>query len=188
MPTQLLRQPAFSGWVEQGLAPPAKKRKGPFRSEHEELQLPQPIQELSEPTWYPKLETPKKPRWKETADSFLKNFPTASVWRQKQVEVGLKSAKDYKKIIQVFISHSNVDIEGQSTQGAISRFKAFLLLSLCEASNQSESSARVIDQIKQYNPNISEDQRLRLQRGALWVNRLINELVKRGWNIYRARL
>lgn len=188
MQTRLLRQPAFSGQAlsEERSVPPAKKRKGRFGSEHQELQLPQPSQEPSEPSWSQSLETPKKPKWKEETDSFLKNVPTPSAWRQKQVEVGLNSVKDYEKIIKAFISYTNVDIKRGPNQTALFKFKAFLLLSFCRALEQSGTSASSIDQIMQCITNASKDQQLRLRRSALWVNSLINELVKRGWNIYRA--
>ena len=190
MPTRLLWQPAFSGqWQalsDERLVPPSKKRKGPFGSEYQELQLPHQSQEPPEPSWSQKPGIQKRSRWKEATDNFLRNVPTPSAWRQKQIEVGLKSVEDYKKVIQAFSSYTNVDIERQSTQRALSKFRAFLLLSFYEVLKQSESSARIIDQIKQCIPNASEDQCLRQQRSALWINNLINELAKRGWNIYRA--
>ncbi|MCJ1248447.1 hypothetical protein MMC30_005665 [Trapelia coarctata] len=175
-------QRAFSGqWqgLDERLVPCAKKRKWPFGTEHQELPR---ASQLQEPLVSQKPEIQKRPRWKQTTDSFLKTIPRPSAWRQKQVEVGLNGVNDYEKVIQAFIGNSNVG----NDRKPISDFKAFLLLSLCEVLTKRGTSPKIVDQMTQSVTNASKDQRLRLRRSALWVNSLINELVKRGWNIYRA--
>ena len=132
------------------------------------------------------LRSTKRPRWKQATDSFLRNVPKPSAWRQQQVEAGLKSVEDYEKIIKAFLNFTNADVKRGSNQTPLFKFKAFLLLSFCRVLEQSRTSTSSIDQIVRCIINASENQRLRVLRGAFWVNSLISELTKRGWNIYRA--
>jgi hypothetical protein len=207
------------------MKPAPRKRRTPHGSEHHftfiaatttappSLPLqPSPLSQLGQSE---NLQRPlrKKPRWKQATDLFLRNIPSASAWRGKQIQVGLSGVDEYENVVQAFIG--NGDVEKELSHGGLlpenevfgrirypllpkscpanselsrasSNFQALLLLSLCVYLNKKGYPAKRTDQIIQLITNAGLDRRLRLLRSADSINDLIAELVDRGWSIYRA--
>ena len=150
------------------------------------------------------------------SESFLNNIPETSVWRKLQMQAGLYDVMEYKRAVRHLIGRSGTNVEkgfrednrhpetdivarartyalltkstlaGTTASKALSRFQALILLSLCAVLEKKGVAADTIDQIAQYVTDSGMDTRLRLRRSALWINSLIVELTKRGWDICRA--
>jgi hypothetical protein len=208
------------------MKPAPRKRPTPRGSEHHSTfiaatttappSLPLQPSPLSPPGQSENLQRPlrKKPRWKQATDLFLRNIPSASAWRGKQIQVGLSGVDEYKNVVQAFIG--NGDVEKELSHGGLlpenevfgrairypslpkscpakselsrasSNFQALVLLSLCVYLDKKGIPAKTTDPIIQLITNAGVDRRLRLLRSADDINDLIAELVDRGWSIYRA--
>ena len=164
----------------------------------------------------PRGQTSGKPTWEKAADTFLRNISQPSLWREKQVQAGLRGVKEYEYVVRDFTRHGTVDIEMRPYQldgilkskivgrakayalftksslvtanssKALSNFRALILLSLCKVLEKTNTAPETIDRIAQHVTGSGEDTRIRLRRSAVWINGLISQLVKRGWNIGRA--
>jgi len=164
----------------------------------------------------PKNPASGTPTWKQVSDAFLRNIPKASVWREKQMQAGLYGAKEYEHVVRTFTGHSSVDVERKLFRGdrhlktnlvnraetyalltrsslekahiskASSHFQALVFLSLCAVLERKNTDPEIIDSIARHINESGLDTRWRLRRSAVWINGLINQLIKRGWNIARA--
>ena len=149
----------------------------------------------------------------EARDSFLRNLPSASKWRERQIELGLHNVDEYEKVIRSLTSRSTVDVKqepgredsdelvaigknlalltdaslrNKDLQKLFAYFQCFLLLSYCGALEKRGVSEEEIDRITQCVTSFREMDRRRLRTRAVKVNCIINDLVKGGRAIYQA--
>lgn len=151
----------------------------------------------------------------EAVNWFLQNAPKATEWRQRQTELGLVTVKQYEMVVRSFIGCTNVIPKRDQPQGdrnlekelvdlakrfvlptkdvlrntklqrSFARFQTLILLSYCIVVRKLGVSDETFDQIIQHIPG-REAERRRLLQSALWVNRIIVNLVSYGWTICRA--
>jgi hypothetical protein len=149
---------------------------------------------------------------------FLRNVPGRDQWRQKQLELGLRTAEEYEQAIVAFrlqayagtvrpqcgeLRTSNdkasllavgqrlalftkTSLEGAKLQKAFAHFHVLLLLSFCELLRHWNFSPEVVDDLLQRGLGKRERDREKLLVSVRGVHRMIVEIVRKGWSLYRA--
>ena len=143
-------------------------------------------------------------------------FSAASGLGKGQTELGLNSARQYEEVIRAFIGSTNLEFKREpwqigghlenelvdlaerfalltkssltnaKLQRSFANFQALILLSYCEVLRKRGIPYEDVDRIIQHITNAREWDRRRLLDSALWINKIIVELVGHGWTIYRA--
>ncbi|KAF2191261.1 hypothetical protein K469DRAFT_367754 [Zopfia rhizophila CBS 207.26] len=231
--------------IPSKLSSSSKKRKTPHRSEsqrsdRESSESSQQVStETSEPSWQStesselsqqsEIETfrqpgaepsgkgpVKKSREAQAADRFIQNAPKTSKWRERQTELGLRTAQEYEEVIQGLTRRSHVGLKGEphkerrqsdnelvavgkglarltrsslanaNLQRSFAYFQALILLSYCEFLRRKDFPYEKIDQLIQIITDIRERDRKMLLDSIPWINGLIAHLARNGWTVHRA--
>ena len=163
----------------------------------------------------PKRARAKGPRKNDSADWFLRNVPKATEWRKRQTELGLNTVEQYEDVIRAFTDRTNVAVKRKPCQGdghsehelvnlaerlalltrdslrnakiqrSFATFQALILLSYCEVLRKRDVPYETVDRIIQHFAGREYDRRSLLD-SAVWISRIIVDLVSHGWTIYRA--
>ena len=135
-------------------------------------------------------------------------------WRKRQVDFALITTEEYERTVRAFtgrpavtvgrcpyLEDENVEndlvelaksfalltpvfLTDAKRQRSFATFRILILLSFCEILRKTDVSLAVIDRIIEH--VAGERERRRLLRSARWVSRVIVELKKFGWTVYRA--
>ena len=157
----------------------------------------------------------KKPRTTLAYDRFIRNTPQGR-WRERQLELGLNTVEKYERVIWDFPRHAHVvckreynkepgesdsklivmgkklailtrsSLDNVDLQRSFAYFQVLILLSYCEFLRQKGVSDQVIDELIQTITDTRERNRKMLLDTIPWIHRLVVELVKKGWTLYRA--